>query len=79
MKQVEIKVTAATVGSFVVSCIVAILNSVSDDSDVISGLPGWLQFLILLFLPPVLTFLSGYQMPSYTSKVSREFNDTDNV
>lgn len=76
---VEVKVTAATIGSLVVSCVVAVLNSVSNDSSILSVLPGWLQFLILLVIPPILTFLSGYQMPSYTSKVSRDFNDENNV
>jgi hypothetical protein len=70
---VEVKVTAATIGSFAASLAIAVINSVSSDANLLGGLPGWLQFVIILVAPVVLTFLGGYVKSSSTSKVSEAY------
>ena len=67
---VEIKVTSATVGSLVASMCLAILNGVVADNSVLGATPAWLQWLIIIIAPTLITFLSGYLLPSSTSTVS---------
>jgi hypothetical protein len=74
MKTVETKVKSATFGTLVPSLLLAWLNAVAADNTVLSGLPPWLQFIIITALPPVITFLSGYATKSRTSVVSDGFN-----
>lgn len=70
---VEVKVTSATVGSLVASIGLAILNATVADSSVLGGLPGWLQWIIIVIAPTLITYLSGYAQPSSTSAVSDAF------
>jgi type VI protein secretion system component VasF len=74
MQKVEAKVVAATLGSTVISTLIAVLNVVSNDSNLISDLPLWAQFIMLVVIPPVITFWHGYQMSSKTSTVSDKYN-----
>lgn len=61
-KPVEKKVTWATVGTYLGSVAgLAILNAVSSDATLISGLPDWLETLLLPVIPAGIAFLSGYQ------------------
>jgi hypothetical protein len=73
MAPTEVKVKAAVLGTLFPSVALAWLNAVAADNSVLSGLPGWLQFVIITALPPVITFLSGRLTPSKTSSVSDGF------
>lgn len=57
---VEAKVWAATIASAFAGAVVAILNAVQDSPGLLAGLPTWAQSAILLLVPVVLTFVSGY-------------------
>ncbi len=61
---VEVKVVAATLVALLASIAVAVLNGVVADSTLLGGLPPIWQTLILLVVPPLLTFLGGYSTPS---------------
>jgi len=58
--QIEAKVMSATFASFVASLLLAILNATVASSQLMGGLPAWLQFLLVTFAPSLATFLSGY-------------------
>ncbi|GHJ42258.1 holin [Streptomyces sp. TS71-3] len=58
---VEKKVTAATAASLVVGVVVAVLNAVVADASLLGSLPEWLQSVIIALVPPILTFLGGWQ------------------
>lgn len=68
--KIETKVTAATLGSFAAGVGVAILNAAVGNSELMGGLPGWLQFLLIVGAPSAITFLSGYAKSSATSRSS---------
>lgn len=59
--KVESKVIASTAGSFVISTALAQLNGMSD-AQILDGLGlnPTVQFLVILFLPPIITFASGW-------------------
>ena len=73
MATVEAKVTGSTITTLIAGIVLAILNGVAADSSMLGGLPPWLQFVILVSLPPVIAFLGGYVTPSRTSAVSDSF------
>lgn len=58
---VETKVKAATSAAFVVGLVVALLNWAVGDSSLMGSVPAWAQTLITLVVPPLVTFLSGWQ------------------
>lgn len=58
---VETKVKAATGGAFLVGLVVALLNWEVGDSQLMGSLPAWVQTLVTLAVPPLITFLSGWQ------------------
>lgn len=74
MKTPEVKVQAAALGTLLASVVLALLNAVAADNSVLSGLPAWLQFVIITTIPPVITYLSGYTKRSTTSNVSDGFD-----
>lgn len=74
---VEIKVTTATVGSLLASLGIAILNGAVADTSILGSMPAWLQWLILIIAPPLVTFLAGYAQSSSTSRVSDGFVRND--
>ena len=55
------KAIASTVVAALVGVVVTILNGVSENPDLLGGLPTWAQSLILLIIPPLLTWLAAYQ------------------
>lgn len=59
-KIVELKVVVAALFALFCSIAVAVLNGVQEKPDLLGGLPPWLQSLILLSVPPLVTFFSGY-------------------
>ena len=58
---IEAKVVAGTAASATAGIGVAVLNDVEADHALLGGTPSWLQALILVVVPPVATFISGYQ------------------
>jgi hypothetical protein len=58
---VETKVKAATSAAFLVGLAVALLNWAVGDSSLMGSLPAWAQALVTLVVPPLVTFLSGWQ------------------
>jgi hypothetical protein len=58
---VEAKVKAAALGTLAASAGIAVLNETVGHSEVMGGLPSWLQFAIITFGPTAITFLSGYK------------------
>jgi hypothetical protein len=60
--RVETKVTASSVAAFLASIGVAVLNGVNDYS-LLAGLPPLVQSLLVLIIPALVTFLSGYFAP----------------
>lgn len=63
-KRVETKVVAASVVALVVSGVVAVLNGLVADSTLLGALPPAWQGIIITVVPPLLTFLGGYQTRS---------------
>lgn len=55
------KAIASTVVAALVGVVVTVLNAVSDNPDLLGGLPVTVQSLILLLVPPVITWLAAYQ------------------
>lgn len=58
---IEAKVIASTAASGAAGIGVAVLNDVEADHSLLGGTPAWLQALILVVVPPVVTFISGYR------------------
>jgi hypothetical protein len=58
---IEAKVIAATATTAAAGIGVAVLNDVENDHALLGSTPAWLQALILVVVPPVATFISGYQ------------------
>ena len=58
---VETKVQAATVAAVVVGVVVAVLNATAANSELLGNLPPWLQAAVTIVVPPLVTFLSGWQ------------------
>jgi len=58
---IEKKVTWSAVGTYLGSvAAVAVLTTVSGDPGLISGLPDWLEALLLPLIPTAVAFFSGY-------------------
>lgn len=55
------KVIVTTVVSGALGIVVAVLNQVSESPDLLGGLPPLLQGLFLVILPPLATWVAGYQ------------------
>jgi hypothetical protein len=61
---IEVKVLASSAVALVASLVVAWLNGVQDNPDLLGGLdPTW-QFIILTAVPPLLTFAGGWAKAS---------------
>jgi hypothetical protein len=60
------KAIASTVVAALVGVLVTVLNAVSENPDLLGGLPVWLQSLILVLVPPLVTWLAAYQAPPGT-------------
>lgn len=58
--KIEFKVIASTIATLVVSTVVSALNAVQTDAHVLGGLPVVLQVVVLALIPPLVTFLAGY-------------------
>ncbi|GAB2918799.1 hypothetical protein GCM10027203_18150 [Nonomuraea fastidiosa] len=59
---VEAKVKAATAGSYLgLVAVLAVLQAVNADLDLISFLPDWLESLAVPLLPGLITWVSGYK------------------
>lgn len=71
--RVEVKVIASTAGSFAAGLGVAILNATLADTSLLGRLPAWLQFVLIMFGPALVTFLSGFVKGSTTSRASTSY------
>lgn len=60
-KRVEAKVKWSALAALGASLLLAVLNATVGDSQVLGGLPGWLQFLLVTCGPTAATFLAGYK------------------
>lgn len=58
---IEAKVIASTAASAAAGIGVAVLNDVEADHTLLGSTPAWAQALILVVVPPVAAFISGYQ------------------
>lgn len=63
-KTVDIKVVAAAAAGLVASVAYAVLDALSRDHAILHDLPDWARFVILAAIPPLLSFLAGYAVPS---------------
>jgi hypothetical protein len=57
---VETKVRVSTTASTVLGLVLAVMTWVQDSPDALGNLPKWLQGALLLVVPPLVTFVSGY-------------------
>jgi hypothetical protein len=57
---IEKKVTAATVGTFLSTVVVAVLNASVGNDALLGSLPAWLQPFVIVVGPSLVTFVSGY-------------------
>lgn len=57
---VENKVKSATAATFLVSLLIAVLNSVVAEDSLLGPLPSWLQPVVIAVAPAAITFLSGW-------------------
>ncbi len=62
-KPIEAKVLASAGAAAVIGVVIAVLNAVQNDPSLLGSLPTWLQSVILVAIPTVLTFLAGYSTP----------------
>ncbi|MBP8532346.1 holin [Streptomyces sp. MK37H] len=67
---IEAKVKAATASTFVIALVLAVLNDLNGDAELLAPLPAWLQAIVIAAGPPVVTFLSGWQA-RHTSRISQ--------
>jgi hypothetical protein len=58
---VETKVKAATSAAAAVGVAIALLNGTVGNSQLLGMLPAWAQVVVVVVVPPVVTFLSGWQ------------------
>lgn len=58
---VETKVKAATGAALAIGVVIAFLNWTEANSQLLGALPSWLQAALAMAVPPLLTFLSGWQ------------------
>lgn len=65
------KAILPTVVAGLVSIVIAVLNGVQANPDLLGALPTWLQSLLLLVVPPVIVFLSAYAAKPGTVTVKR--------
>ncbi len=58
---IEAKVKASTAATFGASVAIAALNQTAGDDALMGSLPPWAQTLVLLVVPSLVTFLSGWK------------------
>lgn len=58
---VEAKVKSAALASLLASLLLAFLNATVGHSEILGGLPSWLQFVLITFGPSIATSVAGYQ------------------
>lgn len=59
---IEKKVKTATVATYIGSVIIlAVLGAVSSNPLLISGLPDWIEAILIPVIPALVTFFTAYQ------------------
>lgn len=61
---IEAKVVTSSLVTLAASLVVAWLNALQEQPDLLAGLPPVWQFIILTAVPPVLTFAAGWAKTS---------------
>ncbi|HET6635229.1 MAG TPA: holin [Streptomyces sp.] len=57
---IEAKVKTATWAATLVGIAVTVLNALPGNSQLMGPLPAWLQAVITVVVPPLVTFLAGW-------------------
>jgi hypothetical protein len=70
---VETKVNWSGLGAIGAGALIAVLNWTVGNSELLGGLPPWLQFIVVTLVPGVVAWLSGYAKKSTTSTASAGF------
>ena len=60
-KIIEWKVVAMTAVSLVLGAVLAVLNTVQADNEMLAPLPGWLRPVVIAVLPAVVKAVVGYR------------------
>jgi hypothetical protein len=60
-----------TVAMGLVGIVISVLNGVQENPSMLAALPTWLQSLVLLLVPPLVTFLVAYRSSPGTISVNR--------
>lgn len=68
---IEAKVKSATTATFLVSLVIAVLNSLAANDSLLGPLPVWLQPIIIALAPTAITFLASWQA-KHTPRISSE-------
>ena len=62
--RIEAKVLVSSGVALALSGVIAALNAILADSSLLSFLPPFWQTVVITLVPPLLTFLAGYQTTS---------------
>jgi hypothetical protein len=62
--RIESKVIASSVIALALSAVIAVLNGLVADSALLGVLPPFWQSVVITIVPPLLTFLVGFQTRS---------------
>jgi len=57
---VEAKVIASTAAAALIGIAVTLLNEIPGNASLMGSVPGWLQGLITVAVPPLITFVTGW-------------------
>jgi hypothetical protein len=60
VKKIEAKVQASAWAAALVGLLVAVLNQVAGNNELLGGLPPLAQTVIAVGVPPLVVFLSGW-------------------
>lgn len=60
LSSIEAKVKASALAATAVGVVVALLNDVENDHSLLGPVPAPLQSVILVLLPPLVSFLAGW-------------------
>lgn len=63
-KTIEVKVIVSTAVTLLAAVAYAVLNAVAAAPDILANWSPALRFVTIAALPPLLTFISGYLVPS---------------
>lgn len=59
--EIEAKVIASTAAGAAAGIGIEVLNQIEADHSLMGSTPAWVQGLVLVLVPPLITFLAGYR------------------